>query len=521
LFGTSITKLLALQTTLTGDASIYNNTITTYNTSTGAVLLEKSFSPMGGYVQPSLLAQQSGTFTDNSVNQISSAVPYYWAGSYNQFQTTITPYGVQTPTVLLTAQNITAASDSVGYYGTGGAGTISVDAGVITNTFSGPFNNDTLLLTFQGPLITDSSNLKPLLTVVGGGVAPTDSSPFTPSKSVTGLLLPYGYTDISIANSPIANSATAPQSVTVYNPFTIPSSLVSVLALQTSNTVLESSINLNTFTTSGTAPTSSTLSPFGTYNSNGILILNTASTLGITANIVNFANLLVTANDGVTTNAYSISVTALNTNNIGNRVTLDTGYNPPGPNVALSIDPNTSNVILSEAVYSTPITPNIGNIIITQWMTQDYRNSTLTANANTGAANILVSEAFNSNITEPVINTPIPLSGNIVLTQWMFQDQRNSTLTANASTGGANLFVTSVANIANISIIEPTSNVFLANVFGTPRVIVDVGTNPPSTSVVPTLYPTYAYTDGVFITAANVQGSTGGSSFASNQQVWY
>jgi hypothetical protein len=518
LFGTSITKLLALQTTLTGDASIYNNTITNVSTN---VLLEKTFSPMGGYVQPSLLAQQSGQFIDNSVNQINTAAPYYWAGARTAYQTTMTPYGVQTPTVLLTAQNATLLSDSTGYHGGVNTGVISATGTTVTNTFSGPFNNDTLLLTFQGSLITENSNLRPQLNIIGGGVAPTDSNPFTTSKSLTGLLIPYGYNDISIANSPIANNAAIAQSVTVYNPFTIPSSLVSVLALQTSNTVLESSINLNTFTTSGTAPTSSTNSPFGTYNGNGILILNTASTLGITANIVNYANLLVTANDGVTTNSYSIAVTALNTNNIGNRATVDAGYNPPAPNVALYIDTTTSNITLLEPLYNTPITPNIGNIIITQWMTQDYRNSTLVANTQTGAANILVSEAFNSNITEPVINTPIPLSGNIILTQWMTQDYRNSTLIANASTGGANLFVTSVGNIANISLVEPTSNVFLANTFSTPRVIVDVGTNPPSSSVVPTLYPTYAYTDGVFITAANVQGGTGGSSFASNQQIWY
>jgi hypothetical protein len=518
LFGTSITKLLALQTTLTGDASIYNNTITNASTN---VLLEKTFSPMGGYVQPSLLAQQSGQFVDNSVNQINTAAPYYWAGTRTAYQTTMTPYGVQTPTVLLTAQNATLLSDSTGYHGGVNTGIIGASGTTVTNTFSGPFNNDTLLLTFQGSLITENSNLRPQLNIIGGGVAPTDSNPFTTSKSLTGLLVPHGYTDISISNSPIANNANIAQTVTVYNPFTIPSSLVSVLALQTTTINSESSIYNSTFTTSGTAPTSSTLSPFGTYNGNGILILNTAITTGITANIVNFANLLVTANDGVTTNSYSISVTALNTNNIGNRVTFDTGYNPPAPNVALYVDPNTSNVILSEPLYNTPITPNIGNIIITQWMTQDYRNSTLVANVQTGAANILVSEAFNSNLAEPVINTPIPLSGNIILTQWMSQDYRNSTLIANASTGGANLFVTSVGNIANISLVEPTSNVFLANVFSTPRVIVDVGTNPPSSSVVPTLYPTYAYTDGVFITAANVQGSTGGSSFASNQQVWY
>jgi hypothetical protein len=518
LFGTSITKLLALQTTLTGDASIYNNTITNVSTN---VLLEKTFSPIGGYVQPSLLAQQSGQFVDNSVNQMNTAFPYYWAGARTAYQTTMTPYGVQTPTVLLTAQNATLLSDSTGYHGGVNTGVMAASGTTVTNTFSGPFNNDTLLLTFQGSLITESSNLRPQLNIIGGGVAPTDSNPFTTSKSLTGLLVPYGYTDISISNSPIANNANIAQPTSQYNPFTIPSSLVSVLALQTSNTTLESSIYNSTFTTSGTAPTSSTLSPFGTYNGNGILILNTASTTGITANIVNFANLLVTANDGVTTNSYSITVTALNTNNIGNRVTFDTGYNPPAPNVALYVDPNTSNVILSEPLYNTPITPNIGNIVITQWMMQDYRNRTLVANTQTGAANILVSEAFNSNLAEPVINTPIPLSGNIVLTQWMSQDYRNSTLIANASTGGANLFVTSVGNIANISLVEPTSNVFLANTFSTPRVIVDVGTNPPSSSVVPTLYPTYAYTDGVFITAANVQGGTGGSSFASNQQVWY
>jgi hypothetical protein len=512
LFGTSITALLALQNSLTTDTSIYNNVLTPANLATGGVALEKSFSPLGGYNVPSFLTAQSALNTDNSINSMSSGIGV----NFTVFQTTVTPFGAQTPTALLAAQTSTLLNDATGSYTLVNQGTA-----IPVSTINGPFNSDTPLLTLQGTLITDNSNTRSQMTVTGGGVAPTDSSPFTTSKSVTGLLLPYSYSDISVANSPIANGTTAPQSVTVYNPFTIPSSLVSVLALQTSTINSESSINFNTFTTSGTAPTSSTLSPFGTYNSNGILILNTASTLGITANIVNFANLLVTANDNVTTNTYSISVTALNTNNIGNRVTLDTGYNPPAINIALSIDPNTSNVSLSEAVYSTPITPNIGNIIITQWMLQDYRNSTLVANTQTGAANILINEGFNSNLSEPLINSPIPLSGNIVLTQWMFQDQRNSTLTANASTGGANLYVTYVGNIANINLVEPISNVFLPNVFSTPRVIADVGTNPPSSSVTFALYPTYSYTDGVFITASNVQSGGSGSSFTSNQQVWY
>jgi Concanavalin A-like lectin/glucanases superfamily len=506
LFGTSVTALLALQNSLTLDSSIFNSTLTAFNTGIYALVLERTMSPFSIYNAPTLLTAQSAVaHVDSSINAMTIST-----SSVVVFQTTMTPYGTQTPTALLTLQG-TTSTDATGYH------TISNPGLVVLNSTNGPFNNDTALLTLQGSVTYDASNNKTRTFMTGGGVSPTDSSPFANSKSLTGLLIPYGYNDISIANSPIANNANVAQPVTVYNPYTIPSSLISVLGLQTSNTVLESSINFNTFTTSGTAPTSSTLSPFGTYNSNGILTLNTAVTTGITGNIVNFANLLVTANDGVTTNSYSIAVTALNTNNIGNRVLFDTGYNPPAPLLAANIDTTVANITLSEPLISTPL-PLSGNITITQWMMQDYRNYTLVANTQTGASNLLINEGFNSNISEPLINTPIPLSGNIIITQWMTQDSRNYTLTANASTGGANLFVTST----NVSIIEPTSNIFLANIFSTPRSIVDVGTNPPGSSVSPVLYPTYAYTDGVFITASNVQGNTGtGSSFASNQQVWY
>ena len=492
LFGASVSKLLALQTTLTGDASVNNITLT----ATGNAYLEKSFSAFGN-TAPVLLTAQSGIATDNSTS--SQGINTYTANTSVLYQTTVTPYGYQTPTALLTAQSNVLISDATGFYNS----TLMTNQGttIPVNTTTGPFNNDTSLLTFQGTLIIDYSNNSARMTTVGAGVAPTDANPFTANKSLTSLLIPYGYNDISIANTYIANNANIAQTNFVYNPFTIPSSLVSVLGLQTSNITLESSINNSTFVTANTAPTSNAFSPFGTYYANGILVLNTNSTTGVYgADTINYANLLVIAGDTVTTNAYSITVTSLNNvGNIGNRNVSDFGIAATLANANLAI----TDVANSNITDSTILTFNVTN---TTLLNGDMGYSMAPSNAT-----FFISDVANSNINETL--SSVFVSG--VKTTIVNSD----TGLYSVAPSNATFFISDVAN-SNIS--ETIANVVVSNV-STSRSIQDTGTQPTPSPVGGTvLFPTYAYTDGVTITAANVQGGgSGGSSTASNQQIWY
>jgi hypothetical protein len=318
-------------------------------------------------------------------------------------------------------------------------------------------------------------------------------------------LIPYGYNDISISNTGsnyIANNANVAQTNFVYNPFTIPSTAVSAILLQTSNVLFDSSINNVALITNGTAPTSNTTSPFGTYYANGILTLNTNSTTGIYgSNIVTFANLLVTAGDAVTTNAYSISITSLNNvGNIGNRTNSELGLLPAQSNANISLV-DLGNTSVTEATIltfaNTSITPTL-NVI-------DYGYATAPSNTT-----FIITDVANSNLGET-------LSGIFVSNVSAIRIPTDSGL-GQVAPSNTTFFISDVAN-SNIS--ETIANVTISNV-STTRSIIDTGTQPPPSPVGGTiLFPTYAYTDGVTITAANVQGGGSGSSAASNQQVWY
>jgi hypothetical protein len=230
------TLLLSLQNAVTNDASTNNYTLT----ANGAPALETTVSPF----LPSavmLLTAQSGLAVDNAVG-----FPITTQAGV-AFQRTTTPFGVQTPTALLTLQGNVA---NVDVSSTNLTSIMVSLANTQTNTVFGPFNSDVPLLTFQDSIIIDNSNNRGQMTVVGAGVAPTDASPFTTTKGFTSLLIPYGYADISYANAFIANNANSALINSIYNPAVIPASLVSVLGLQTSNITLESSINNSTFTTS-------------------------------------------------------------------------------------------------------------------------------------------------------------------------------------------------------------------------------------------------------------------------------
>jgi hypothetical protein len=503
LFGTSLTGLLALHTNLINDSSVNNITLT----QTGTVYLERSFSPLSANTVPSLLTNQSVVNNDSSIS--SATITNTTLNSTVAYQVTVNPYGNTAPTAILTAQSNVLSSDATGFNTSYITNTGTV---IPVNTAHGPFNNDTPLLTLQNALVIDNSNNRGTMTSVGGGVSPTDSSPFTPSKSLTSLLIPYGYNDVSIsntysttsqlANSYVANNANTAITNTVFNPYVIPVNTVSVLALQTTNIYLESSIysSILPLTTSGTVPTSNTSSPFGTYNGNGILILNTSSTTGIPGNTLNYANLVITSPDTTVTNTYSITITASSTSNIGNVINIDTGYNTRLANAnILVVDVANSNIseptLLTFA--NTSITPAVNRV--------DAGFSVAPSNTT-----FVITDVANSNLSESLNSIFV---SNVNTTRF------------NVDTGVLNIRPSNITfiitDVANSNLAETLSNVFVSNV-RTTREIVDTGTFPVPSPVGGTvLFPTYAYTDGVPISAANVQSGGGGSSTSSNQQIWY
>ena len=504
LFGTSITGLLALHTILTsGDSSFSTSGIVL--TQVGTAYLERSFSPLSANNAPSLLTNQSVANNDTSMS--SAIITNTTLNSTVAYQVTVNPFGITAPTALLTAQSNVLLSDTTGF----SANFLIENLGgnMVLDTNFGPFNNDVPLLALQNAIVIDNSNNRGRMTAVGGGVSPTDTSPFS-NKSLTSLLIPYGYNDVSIsntysttgqlANSYVANNANTAITNTVFNPYVIPSTVVSVLGLQTSNTLLESSIYNSTFTTSGTAPTSNTSSPFGTYNGNGTLILNTSYTTGISGSTLNYANLVITSPDTTVTNTYSITISANSTTNIGNRINIETGYNINLANANITIV-DVANSNISEATIltfaNTSITPAVDRI--------DYGFSIAPSNAT-----FIITDVANSNLSESLNSIFV---NNVSTTKEIFD---TGVITIRPS--NINFVITDVAN-SNLA--ETVANVFVSNV-RTTREIVDTGAFPVPSPVGGTvLFPTYAYTDGVPISAANVQSGGGGSSTSSNQQIWY
>ena len=479
------------------DNSIFN--IQTITTGAGSPVLDKGTSP---FIQStSLLAVQSyGVYPDNGP----SGWTWSGAGAIGVYSTAVSPFNT-VPTVMLVAQSnnisntgFSASADqaNVNY--------VQYGANAAASTVNGPFNSDTPLLTLQNALVIDNSNNRSQMTVVGGGVSPTDSSPFTPSKSLTSLLTAQSTTSVTVDNSysvaPITATNT-PVANNTYSPFFIPSSTIAVLGLQSNILTATTGDNWGMIT-SGTAPTSNTNSPFGTYYANGILTLNTNSTTGIYgSNIINYANLLVTAGDGVTTNAYSITINSLNNvGNIGNRTIMDSGLLPAQSNANVSlVDLGNTNVgeatILTFA--NTSITPSL-NVI-------DYGYATAPSNTTfiiTDVANSNLGETLNSIFVSNVSAIIIPTDSGL----------------GQVAPSNTTFFISDVAN-SNIS--ETIANVTISDV-STTRSIADTGTQPPPSPVGGTvLFPTYAYTDGITITAANVQGGGTSGTTASNQQIWY
>jgi hypothetical protein len=510
LFGTSLTGLLALQDNLTTEASIYAQAVSM----SGTVLLERSFSAFG-HNAPSLLTAQSGTNIDNSVNAtsiISSSVLY---------QTTVTPYGVQKPTALLTAQSNVLLSDASGYHSNTNSifpSSVMLNSGdaIIVNTAHGPFNDDVPLLTFQRPLVTDYGNNRTQMRAVGGGIVPTDAGPFSGSgKSLTGLLIPYGYGDTSITNSPILNNANIASVNVLINPFTIPASAVTVLGLHTSNITLESSINNGTFTTANTAPTSSVLSPFGTYNANGMILLNIGN---------NFANYNITASTPAPSSISNYSLVVSTTNSsLGNRDISGSSINPGAASMGYGFSYANANITIAD-VANTSLAESLGNANIA---TANYRisydsiiNSAGYGLPNVGNITINIADVANSNLAESLSNA------NIANTNYF--RSYDGTLDGveaglpNVGPSNVTLFISNIAasnlaetvlsnNLGNTNYGRQSDNILSSQA-------VPNGIPTPVGGVI--LLITYAYTDGVVITAANVQSGSGSGTFASNTQIW-
>jgi hypothetical protein len=228
--------------------------------------------------------------------------------------------------------------------------------------------------------------------------------------------------------------------------------------------------------------------------------LNTSYTTGRPGNTINFANLVVTSPDGSVTNTYSITVSASSTTNIGNIINIDTGYNTKLVNANIfMVDVANSNIseptILTFA--NTSITPAVNRVDV--GFSVAPSNTTFVI---TDVANSNLSESLNS-----VFVSNVRTARDIVDTGVLTIRPSNIT------------FI--ITDVANSNLAETVANVFVSNV-RTTREIVDTGTFPVPSPVGGTvLFPTYAYTDGVPISAANVQSGGSGSSTSSNQQVWY
>ena len=510
-----IPSLLAMQSMYTTDNSPSHFLMSvTGNQAGNAYWVDYTYTPFGNIT--ALLTAQS--ITNGIDASVQNRVPYTVSGTIPT--RVITPSGAQTPTALLTAQSITngidASSDNLG-------STISVPASASVNTIFGPFNNDIPILALQGSTITDNSNNRAQLTVVGAGISPTDSSPFG-SKSLTSLLIPYGYNDISINNTTtqyIANNANVAQLNYVYNPFTIPSTTVSALLLQTSNVLLDSSINNVALITNGTAPTSNVTSPFGTYYANGILTLNTSTTTGLYSNIVNYANILVTANDTVTTNAYSITITSLQPTATPNLRSVDggitsttaTGLTTPGVGSISIVD--VANSQQAESLSNANILTS--NYAISYDSTTSFAGYGL---PNVGNVTITIADVANSNLAESLINANIPSTSYF---------KSYDSLISLAGSGQPNVGPAGTFAIVDVANSAYNETLFSYNL-GTPNYYRSstevsapggVGGSVPTPVGGVTLLITYSYTDGVVITAANVQSGSGSGSFASNTQVWY
>jgi hypothetical protein len=488
-----VPSLLAFQTSYVNDTSPTKALFSlTGNQSGDAVWVDYTYSPFGSI--PSLLTARTGRAIDNSVSSRTLSASGY-------FTRVITPSGVQTPTAYLTAQTTTVLSDD-GADDLITQGVMTALANVTPSTLYGPFNNDTPLLALQNAVVIDNSNNRSQMTVVGGGVSPTDNSPFTPSKSLTSLLTAQSTTSVTVDNSysvaPITATNT-PVANNTYSPFFIPSSTIAVLGLQSNILTATTGDNWGMIT-SGTAPTSNTFSPFGTYYANGTLILNTSSTTGIPGNTINFANLLVTAGDG-TTNAYSITVNSLNNvGNIGNRTGVDSGLLPAQSNANVSLV-DLGNTSVNEATIltfvSSSITPSL-NVV-------EYGYSIAPSNIT-----FIITDVANSNLSETLSNVFI---SNVSAIRIPTDSGLGQVAPSNTT-----FFISDVAN-SNIG--ETIANVTIGNV-STTRNISETGVQPPPSPVGGTvLFPTYAYTDGITITAANVQGGGTSGTTASNQQVWY
>jgi hypothetical protein len=499
LYNTSVTALLALQSALTTDASIYNFPLTI----TGSPQLERTFSPFGAnaYNVPSLLTDQSAANIDNGINGFT--ITNTTLNSTVMYQTTITPYGAQTPVVLLTAQGNILLSDSTGFYTNvmNNTGTT-----IPVNTVNGPFNNDVPLLTLQNAIVEDVSNNRVQLTTLGQGTSPTDNNPFTTTRAVTGFLTNLGgYNDSSFANAYIANSTTAPVANLTINPLTIPSTLVSVLSLQTSNTVFDGSINNWTWANQNTAPTSSNLSPFGTYYSNGIITLNTS----YTSNAYTTANIIVIAGDSITTNTYSLTVTNVPTQLYSNRVVWDLG--------------TVSNIIGSISLV------DVGNSNLAETIqNNNFSNSTNIGNRVNGDIGIptagvggnsiyFITDIANANLNESVQTSNFPTSLNIGNRSYVDIGVPNI-----SSVGGNAIFF--ISDIANANLAESVGNANIpsltVNAYRSSDIISSNLATPTVTSTF-TIETTYSYTDGVPITAANVSNSSGSGSYTANTQIWY
>jgi hypothetical protein len=228
--------------------------------------------------------------------------------------------------------------------------------------------------------------------------------------------------------------------------------------------------------------------------------LNTSYTTGISGGTLNYANLVITSPDTTVTNTYSITISANSTTNIGNRINIETGYN---------INLANANITIVDVANSNISEPTI----------LTFANTSITPAVNRADAGFSVAPSNTTFVITDVANSNLSESLNSI-----FVSNVNTTR-FNVDTGILTIRPSNITfiitDVANSNLAETLSSVFVSNV-RTTRNLSDTGVFPVPSPVGGTvLFPTYAYTDGVPISAANVQSGGGGSSTSSNQQVWF
>jgi hypothetical protein len=287
----------------------------------------------------------------------------------------------------------------------------------------------------------------------------------------------------------------------------VTSNITAISITPTANDAANASIKVNNVVTlSGS--TSSLILLNTTINSNTNTVANT------------IANTLVTAGDAVTTNTYSVTIATTAPNLYSNIV--NTEYKGANSALASSYVTNgivdSANILLAESLANANSLANSSSFTTTTFVSSDagsYINTGLTK-IGLSNASLFIGDIANSNLAETLSNANISSANYTRSTDSIASLNNGFTIALSNTT----LFI---GDIANSNLAETLSNANIGTASAL-RQYADSGftgiyTPTPVGGII--YFPTYSYTDGVVITAANVQNNTGSGSFATNTQIWY